>query len=120
MKMELKRYVLNQKNEIIDVQKQDEKIEVVDDNNLMFTNKHGWRFEGKCIKTSDNILNLLEPCTLWDLSGDLFEEHLNDNWVFINKYFSDTDFSNRSKDAKVVAIYKRQSNGDFKKYEVKA
>ena len=74
----------------------------------------------KVKKTSNNILNLLEPCTLWDLSGDLFEEHLNDNWVFINKYFSDTDFSNRSKDAKVVAIYKRQSNGDFKKYEVKA
>lgn len=85
--------------------------------NLILTNGSGKEKVvntlGNIKKTSDNILDLVEPCYLDDLLGDLYEYNIDD-YVMIDKVFSDTDFSEKE----VKAIYKRQSNGDYKRYEV--
>lgn len=113
--MELKRYVLNQKNEIIDVNKHTEKVEIVDDNNLMFINSYGWRFDGKCIKSSDNILDLVEK--------DDIIEHYQYGKMFVEyKYYSEDYNELHVNDYNVsygtIAIWKKQPNGDYKRYEV--
>ena len=126
--MELKRYVLNQKNEIIDVQKHDEEIDIVGDGIIMFTNKHGWRFEGECIKTSDNILDLVEAGDLLGnkqnkiLQFQRWEYHANDekgkpSWAQLGGP-KDAVYT-RWYTSEIMAIYKLQPNGDYKRYEVK-
>ena len=101
--MELKRYVLLSDNTIL-TKKEFEEQKKVDD----------WFATRLFIKTSDNILDLVEPCKLWDLNGDLYEYTIED-FVFIEKVYDDTDFSTKE----VKAIYKRQANGDYKRYDTK-
>lgn len=101
--MELKRFVLLRNNTILTKKEFEEQRKV--DN--FFTDR---LFK----TTSDNILDLVEPCYLDDLAGDLYEYNIDD-YVMIDKVYSDTDFSKKE----VKAIYKRQTNGDYKRYEVK-
>lgn len=101
--MELKRFVLLSDNTILTKKEFEEQRKV----DIFYADR---LFK----KTSDNILDLVEPCKLWDLNGDLYEYAIDD-FVFIEKVYDDTDFSKKE----VKAIYKRQTNGDYKRYEVK-
>ena len=111
--MELKRFVLLNDNRVVEIYKKE---------------KFGYSYVDEVIydivctrsilmsdvkKTSDNILDLVEPCKLWNLNGDLYEYAIDD-FVFIEKVYDDTNFSTKE----VKAIYKRQTNGDYKRYEI--
>lgn len=104
--MELKRYVLLNTGRIYDMTN-------AYDVKCYDTVKNGSKETFGLKKTSDNILNLVKPCKLWDLNGDLYEYAIDD-FVFIEKVYDDTDFSTKE----VKAIYKRQTNGDYKRYEI--
>ena len=108
--MELKRYVLLENNTILSNYE-----ELQNGNVIRFLGfaERKEAFLKSVKKTSDNILDLVEPCKLWDLNGDLYEYTIDD-FVFIEKVYDDTDFSTKE----VLAIYKRQTNGDYKRYEV--
>ena len=108
--MKLKRYVLLENNTILSNYEELQNGNVI--RFLGFTERKE-AFLKSVIKTSDNILDLVEPCKLWDLNGDLYEYAIDD-FVFIEKVYDDTDFSTKE----VKAIYKRQANGDYKRYEV--
>ena len=71
---------------------------------------------GKITKTSDNILDLVEVGDLVELKGnDMFYVTSINSDYFMNN----NDGVNRGS-SHIVAIYKRQTNGDYKKYEVLA
>ena len=103
---ELKRYVLLNNNVIYDM-KNDYDVKKYN----MVKNASALHYQFKT--TSDNILDLAEPCTLWDLDGDLYEHTLGD-FVVLDKVFSDSSMNGKN----ITAIYKRQPNGDYKRYEV--
>ena len=106
--MELKRYVLDtERCFIYDLTKES------DVKRFEMISKFATRFVNGACKTSDNILDLVVPCTLWDLDGDLYEHTMGD-FVMIDKVFDDSSMSVRN----VTAIYKKQPNGDYKRYEV--
>ena len=111
--MELKKYVLFNNNEISILEELDSFY--VKNNSLFLKNGRVWLGDFK--KTSDNLLDLVEV-------GDLVEEVLicqvtsigHDVNSDITRFYyllgSIAWFD-------VKAIYKRQQNGDFKRYEVK-
>ena len=117
--MELKRYVLTDDKQIYDLTKLSyypsidgvNKRYQIPSRNLYTSETETLNY--RVIKTSDNILDLVVPCTLWDLDGDLYEHTMGD-FVMIDKVFDDSSMSVRN----VTAIYKKQPNGDYKRYEV--
>lgn len=77
---------------------------------------------GNVAKTSDNILDLVEVGDLVELKNDTRMVHIhNQRWldVFLSKVQEPEEDEFKIKD-NIKAIYKRQPNGDYKKYEVKA
>ena len=106
--MELKRYVLDtQRCFIYDLTKE------ADVKKFEMISKFATHFMNGSCKTSDNILDLVVPCTLWDLDGDLYE-HTAGDFVMIDKVFNDSSMNTRN----VTAIFKRQPNGDYRRYDV--
>ena len=124
--MELKRYVLLEKKQILDL--------LIIENDFItgLTNyivngsktmlfklnkiaKEGYiNVDEEVIKTSDNILDLVEVGDLVELKGnDMFYVTSINSDYFMNN----NDGVNRGS-SHIVAIYKRQQNGDYKKYEV--
>ena len=82
--------------------------------------------EDRIVKTSNNILDLLE---VGDLVGCYYEKKSSDGktWVETPIYYvngiSETHyhlpvFSIEKDDKHIKAIYKKQTNGDYKRYEV--
>ena len=118
--MKFKKYVLTDDNQIYDITKLTYYMSLDGVNEryqIPSRSSHTMETEtinNRVIKTSDNILDLVVPCTLWDLDGDLYE--VTDNFMTIDKVF-DEPLRNKEK---ITAIYKRQPNGDYKRYEVKA
>ena len=114
--MELKRYVLlNDYNLILD-SKNEEELRVVHyaDGDELKVVVDNWYYPLAKLdyKTSDNILNLVEL-------GDLVEDGNNIMRVaqYENGVFFDVD-SYTCQEGFVKAIYKRQTNGDYVRYEV--
>lgn len=128
--MEIKKYVLTHKGEIYDVRKGGVKgnsslyggweedrgtyvghtIEVGEDYPI-----ENETIKGFITKTSDNILDLVEV-------GDLVEEYDNTlikvkEIIIVNGEIEFTNFDYPIFDYEVNAIYKKQPNGDFKRYE---
>jgi len=104
--MKLKRYVLLNNNMIYDlvVEKDVEKFNTV---------KNGVQRAYGVKQTSDNILDLVEVGDLITIKiGDKLETHeiVGENF-YINHY-------TRVYLCDITAIYKRQPNGDYKRYEV--
>ena len=121
--MELKRYVLTELHGIIDTTKvyDDETNDYKIDHEELLVRHHStttvFTSFGKVKKTSDNLLDLVEV-------GDLVEEVLicqvtsierdaNGNITRFYYLLGSIAWFD------VKAIYKRQQNGDFKRYEVK-
>ena len=108
--MELKRYVLLNNNRIYDLQNEKD-IKRYD------TVKNSSHVDFQVKKTSDNILDLVEGDDLLDLDGEIVHVFGTDEetggYVLMN---TDMIIKNSSN---ITAIYKRQANGDYKRYEVK-
>ena len=118
--MELKRYVLDNQSKIIDTKKEtlkgftDERFSdcVENDGGVLYV----------VVKTSDNILDLVEK-------DDMLENQYHDMGVYVNfQYHRDDEKGkpswvslkgSRWYVSEVIAIYKKQPNGDYKRYEVK-
>lgn len=123
--MELKRYVMLDKKEIIDTSK--EIFYFRGENQLYRDRPNAPQVTvriGTAIKTSDNILDLVEEGDLVELSGG--KERKNDIHMIINAINGNMItwdnlwiYKERDKDI-ISAIYKRQPNGDYKRYEVKS
>lgn len=118
--MELKRYVLlNGYNLILD-SKNKEELRVVhyEDGDVLKVVVDKWYYplEKLDYKTSDNILDLVEVGdlirTLYD--GTLLEVGAIENGIFYQKKYSLKTYFDDVKE-----VYKRQPNGDYKRYEVK-
>ena len=115
--MEIKKYVLlNDYNLILD-SKNEEELRVIHykDGDVLKVVVDNWYYplEKLDYKTSDNILDLVEV-------GDLV---MSDDYVGALKVLSNTKHYFRTYHAivarkNVKAIYKRQSNGDYKRYDV--
>lgn len=114
--MEIKKYVLLDNNNIL---------EISSPNNL--NNDDLEYFSQHMTKTSDNILDLIE---VGDLIQCYYEKKSSDGetWIETPIYYvngiSETHyhlpvFSIEKDDKHIKAIYKKQTNGDYKKYEVK-
>ena len=68
-------------------------------------------YDGDVYKTSDNILDLVEVGDLVETKQNGILEIIGENFYVrtgVNLYLID-----------ITAIYKRQPNGDYKRYEVK-
>lgn len=116
--MELKRYVLLENKEIIDTSKE---IYYFRGEDVLYRDRPSAVMVtvcmGKAIKTSDNILDLVEV-------GDLVEDNCNNilkvELVTIEKngehqfycIFDTWEYD------EITSIYKRQPNGDYKRYLV--
>ena len=133
--MELKKYVLTDRNNIVDLSK-----------GFNYANGHVGKFilkddivysqyDDNCNlrtyckikKTSDNILDLVEVGDLLGVlpikNGMLDLNGIKEEIVMVTILKTskiNTIFSNRGDIPKneILAIYKRQSNGDYKRYEV--
>ena len=116
--MELKRYVMLENKEIKDTKNTEYYIW---ENNKLCSGSGG--VLGEAIKTSDNILDLVEV-------GDLVEIHEMSGIYYVDSIIIDEGLRVFTCDQKhgywfdfneteVKAIYKRQLNGDYKRYEVK-
>jgi len=122
--MELKRYVLTELHGIIDTTKvyDDETNDYKIDNEELLVRHHStttvFTSFGKVKKTSDNILDLVEV-------GDLVSHRFwGETESIIKEIRCETDINWHVKQevvlsGEITAIYKRQQNGDFKRYEVK-
>jgi len=127
--MELKRYVLLENKEII---KTNEKQYICTIDNCLYTKVDDWidsKVSGyTATKTSDNILDLVEV-------GDLVEDKDGAVLQFYEWWYHDDDkedcpswirlgnpkrnvHTTRWYTNEIVAIYKRQPNGDYKRYLV--
>lgn len=118
--MELKRYVLlNGYNLILD-SKNEKELRVVNyadgDELKVVVDEWYYPLEKLDYKTSDNILDFLDA---GDLVGYRF---LGEVYELIDKMFDwediDKEINHISNNYIIVAIYKRQTNGDYKRYEV--
>jgi len=119
--VELKKYVLLSDNIIVDVSKE----------NYYLTQKGLIRYRENAVmqktlmgtvkSTSDNILDLVE---VGDLVGYRFwgDSFLGEDCERIDKMHDEQNIENEIKHNGngfvIIAIYKRQSNGDYKRYEV--
>jgi hypothetical protein len=128
--MELKRYVLTNGNEIIE-----------DNVKGCYVNKHGYAVYGplgdlfdlhdeskKVKRTSDNILDLVEvgdmveignrfqPCGVMDITDIDGSRKPIEDWWLCGKFYRNII---KNDNQRITAIYKRQPNGDYKRYEVK-
>jgi len=108
--MELKRYVLVRNTEVYGKS-------IVD--TVIDTHLHV--YENDVIKTSDNILDLVEVGDLVELDG---KSKRNDVHMIVSVIDGDMItyddlfiYKNKNYDD-VTAIYKKQPNGDYKRYEV--
>ena len=131
--MELKRYVMDSTNTIYDLETQ----HILGDGHkegsgyLGCQLKVGSNFErtryGEITKTSDNILGLVE---VGDLVECTYHHELSEGGEWIEKplyyikgisetHFHLPVFSLEKTHKYITAIYKRQPNGDYKRYEVK-
>lgn len=118
--MELKRYVLTELHGIIDTTKvyDDETNDYKIDNEELLVRHHStttvFTSFGKVKKTSDNLLDLVEV-------GDLVAHRFwGETESIIQEVFRIEDILNPIVNSgETKAIYKRQQNGDFKRYEVK-
>jgi len=112
--MELKRYVQINRGDVYDLQDERQR-------KAYETIKHGTQSVFGVKKTSDNILDFVEVGDLvedtygitakvvdFGLSGDGGEDERIFKCCYVDILYED-----------VKAIYKRQPNGDYKKYEVK-
>ena len=120
--MELKKYVLLSDNIIVDVSKE----------NYYLTQKGLIRYRENAVmqktlmgtvkSTSDNILDLLENKDLVELKGGdgndndvhMIVNVINGDMITLDKLWI---YKERDRDT-IAAIYKRQENGDYKRYEV--
>ena len=102
--MELKRYVLLKRGTIL-TKRMFEEQKKVDD----------WFATRLFIKTSDNILDLVEVGDLADIRDGI----MSIDGIYENDIVLCRDIVTKDKD-NIKAIYKRQSNGDYKRYEVEA
>lgn len=119
--MELKRYVLlNDYNLILD-SKNEEELRVVhyDDGDVLKVVVDNWYYplEKLDYKTSDDILDFVE---VEDLVGYRF---WGEDYEHIEKMTSEKrrieKITYNEMWYQILAIYKRQTNGDYKRYEVK-
>ena len=108
--MELKKYVLFNNNETSILEELDSFY--VKNNSLFLKNGRVWLGDFK--KTSDNLLDLVEV-------GDLVAHRFwGETESIIQEVFRIEDILNPIVNSgETKAIYKRQQNGDFKRYEVK-
>lgn len=127
--MELKRYVMLSNKMILDSFKKDFTMTL--DKELVII--YGEIYEMKdfmkgVLKTSDNILDLVE---VGDLVECTYHHESSDNGEWIEKplyyikgisdiYFHLPVFSLEKTHKYITALFKRQPNGDYKRYEVKA
>ncbi len=117
--MEIKRYILFKDGMIYEYIKQSDLYHYMKDHTV---NVHGSKIRQELIaKTSDNILDLVEVGDLINrktafntVSVDLVTKIVEDgfNVFYQGNYVVLYEW--------ILAIYKLQSNGDYKKYEVKA
>lgn len=125
--MELKRYVMDSTNTIYDLEKQS----ILGDGNKDGSGYSGYELKvgrnmrttrhGTIIKTSDNILELVEVGDWMELKNDTRMVHIHNQRLlddFLSKVQEPEEDEFKIKD-NIVAIYKRQRNGDYKYYEVK-
>lgn len=107
--MEIKRYVLLNNNRIYDLQNEK-------DIKAYETVKNSSHVDFQVKNTSDNILDLIEGNDLLDLDGEIVHvfgiDEETGGYVLMN-----TDMIIKNS-FNIVAIYKRQTNGDYKRYEV--
>lgn len=119
--MEIKKYALLDDKTIQECN--EDKMHITSDNYLAM---NSGMIIDKVLKTSDNILDLVE---VGDLVGCYYEKKSSDGktWVEMPIYYvngiSKTHyhlpvFSIEKDDKHIKAIYKKQTNGDYKKYEV--
>jgi len=115
------RYVLTEKYGIIDTTKvyDDETNDYKIDHEELLVRHHStttvFTSFGKVKKTSDNLLDLVEV-------GDLVAHRFWGETESIIREIRDEGnlaYEISQSSGKITAIYKRQQNGDFKKYEVK-
>ena len=102
--MELKRYVMLNNNKVYDLTNED-------DFNKYQTVKNGSHWDLQVKKRSGNILDLVEVGDLVETKQNGILEIIGENFYVrtgVNLYLID-----------ITAIYKRQPNGDYKRYEVK-
>lgn len=118
--MELKRYVLlNGYNLILD-SKNEKELRVVhyDDGDVLKVVVDNWYYplEKLDYKTSDNILDLVEVGDLVGCGRLIYTITDIDKWGNLTLNFEDIIESGNTA---IMAIYKRQTNGDYRRYEVK-
>lgn len=108
--MELKRYVMLKNNKIYDLQNEK-------DIKAYETVKNSSHSDFQVKSTSDNILDMIWDNDLLDLDGEIVHvfgiDKETGGYVLMN-----TDMIIKNS-CNITAIYKRQSNGDYKRYEVK-
>ena len=121
--MEFKRYVLLKDNNIVEFYENDKfgfsYVEKEQDG-IIFTRSALTR---DVKLTSDNILDLLENKDLVELKGGdgndndvhMIVNVIDGNMITLDKLWI---YKERDRDT-IAAIYKRQPNGDYKRYEVK-
>lgn len=114
--MELKRYVLlNDYNLILD-SKNEKELRVVHytDGDELKVVVDAWYYPLAKLnyKTSDNVLDFVEVGDLVETDGDI----MNVQGIYVNKISLCRDIVDKTE---IKAIYKRQANGDYKRYEVK-
>lgn len=114
--MELKKYILNTDNQIFTSDKVHDSGGEYKGRMVLHSTPEKY-FMGYLKETSDNILDLVELGDLVETPKDIqrveiIEEdryvlqHTRTHWIVISKI-------------NVIAIYKKQPNGDYKRYEVK-
>lgn len=126
--MELKRYVLlNGYNLILD-SKNEEELRVVhyDDGDVLKVVVDNWYYplEKLDYKTSGNIFDLVEVGDLVginNMSGIFYIDDIITDEDCLRVFICDQKYSYwfEFNETEVKAIYKRQTNGDYKRYEVK-
>ena len=104
--MELKRYVMLNNNKVYDLTNED-------DFNKYQTVKNGSHWDLQVKKRSDNILDLVEV-------GDLVSRNEYNKMIITEILDEESLLHDVQRSCySIFAIYKRQPNGDYKKYEVK-
>jgi hypothetical protein len=103
--MELKRYVLLNKNVIYDTKD-------FDDVKKFSMVKNSSHLDYQVKATSDNVLDLVEVGDLVESRNMILRVSQIRGKQFESEHFGISDFQ-------VISIYKRKPNGDYKKYEVK-
>ena len=121
--MELKRYVMDSTNTIYDLKKQS----ILGDGNKDGAGYLGYELKvgrnmrttqyGEIVKTSDNILDLVEVGDLvgyifWGEEYEHIEKKIDTQHIEYELKYNDIRY-------KITSIYKRQPNGDYKRYEAK-